>query len=80
MATPRTIEPPSVMNIAAMMLTLENRNYFGNQGQGYLLIAIASEPADGSEIAWALMILTISLEWKTPGPAPPISTPPAIIA
>ena len=27
---------------AAIMLTLENKNFFGNQGQGYLLTAIAS--------------------------------------
>jgi simple sugar transport system permease protein len=29
-------------SVAAMMLTLENKNYFGNQGQGYLLTAIAA--------------------------------------
>src|SRR5215831_18098522 len=28
--------------LAAMLLTLENKNFFGNQGQGYLLTAIAS--------------------------------------
>jgi simple sugar transport system permease protein len=36
--------------IAAMMLTLENKNYFGNQGQGYLLTAIASVLIGGTSI------------------------------
>jgi simple sugar transport system permease protein len=36
--------------IAAMMLTLENRNYFGNQGQGYLLTAIAGVLIGGTSI------------------------------
>lgn len=36
--------------IAAMFLTLENRNYFGNQGQGYLLTAIASVLIGGTSI------------------------------
>ena len=36
--------------IAAIMLTLENKNYFGNQGQGYLLIAIASVLIGGTSI------------------------------
>jgi simple sugar transport system permease protein len=36
--------------IAAIMLTLENRNYFGNQGQGYLLTAIASVLIGGTSI------------------------------
>jgi simple sugar transport system permease protein len=35
---------------AAIMLTLENKNYFGNQGQGYLLIAIASVLIGGTSI------------------------------
>ena len=36
--------------IAAMFLTLENKNYFGNQGQGYLLTAIASVLIGGTSI------------------------------
>lgn len=36
--------------MAAIMLTLENKNYFGNQGQGYLLTAIASVLIGGSSI------------------------------
>lgn len=36
--------------IAAIFLTLENKNYFGNQGQGYLLIAIASVLIGGTSI------------------------------
>jgi simple sugar transport system permease protein len=36
--------------IASIMLTLENKNYFGNQGQGYLLIAIASVLIGGTSI------------------------------
>jgi simple sugar transport system permease protein len=36
--------------IAAIMLTLENKNYFGNQGQGYLLTAIASVLIGGTSI------------------------------
>ena len=36
--------------VAAMMLTLENRNYFGNQGQGYLLTAIAAVLIGGTSI------------------------------
>jgi simple sugar transport system permease protein len=36
--------------IAAMMLTLENKNFFGNQGQGYLLLAIASVLIGGTSI------------------------------
>lgn len=36
--------------LAAMFLTLENRNYFGNQGQGYLLTAIASVLIGGTSI------------------------------
>ena len=34
----------------AIMLTLENKNYFGNQGQGYLLTAIASVLIGGTSI------------------------------
>ena len=37
-------------SIAAIMLTLENKNYFGNQGQGYLLTAIASVLIGGTSI------------------------------
>jgi simple sugar transport system permease protein len=36
--------------IAAIFLTLENKNYFGNQGQGYLLISIASVLIGGTSI------------------------------
>jgi simple sugar transport system permease protein len=36
--------------VAAIMLTLEDRNYFGNQGQGYLLLAIASVLIGGTSI------------------------------
>ena len=36
--------------MAAIFLTLENKNYFGNQGQGYLLIAIASVLIGGTSI------------------------------
>lgn len=36
--------------IGAIFLTLENKNYFGNQGQGYLLIAIASVLIGGTSI------------------------------
>ena len=35
---------------AAIILTLENKNYFGNQGQGYLLTAIASVLIGGTSI------------------------------
>jgi simple sugar transport system permease protein len=35
---------------AAIMLTLENKNFFGNQGQGYLLTAIASVLIGGTSI------------------------------
>jgi simple sugar transport system permease protein len=36
--------------VASIFLTLENKNYFGNQGQGYLLIAIASVLIGGTSI------------------------------
>ncbi|MBV9705756.1 MAG: ABC transporter permease [Methylobacteriaceae bacterium] len=36
--------------VAAVMLTLEDRNYYGNQGQGYLLVAIASVLIGGTSI------------------------------
>ncbi len=36
--------------IAAVFLTMENKNYYGNQGQGYLLIAIASVLIGGTSI------------------------------
>ena len=35
---------------AALLLTLENKNYFGNQGQGYLLTAIAAVLIGGTSI------------------------------
>src|SRR5579863_8575404 len=35
---------------AAIMLTLESKNFFGNQGQGYLLTAIASVLIGGTSI------------------------------
>jgi simple sugar transport system permease protein len=35
---------------AAIVLTLENKNFFGNQGQGYLLTAIASVLIGGTSI------------------------------
>ena len=37
-------------SVAAMMLTLENKNFFGNQGQGYLLTAIAAVLIGGTSI------------------------------
>ncbi len=37
-------------SVAALMLTLENKNYFGNQGQGYLLTAIAAVLIGGTSI------------------------------
>lgn len=37
-------------SLAAIMLTLENKNYFGNQGQGYLLTAIAAVLIGGTSI------------------------------
>jgi simple sugar transport system permease protein len=40
----------ALAGIAAIFLTLENKNYFGNQGQGYLLIAIASVLIGGTSI------------------------------
>ena len=36
--------------LAAIILTLENKNFFGNQGQGYLLTAIASVLIGGTSI------------------------------
>jgi simple sugar transport system permease protein len=36
--------------VAAIMLTLENKNYFGNQGEGYLLTAIAAVLIGGTSI------------------------------
>ncbi|MBB5754202.1 ABC transporter permease [Prosthecomicrobium pneumaticum] len=36
--------------LAAIFLTLENKNFFGNQGQGYLLTAIASVLIGGTSI------------------------------
>lgn len=40
----------SLAALAALFLTLENKNYFGNQGQGYLLTAIASVLIGGTSI------------------------------
>jgi simple sugar transport system permease protein len=40
----------ALAGVAAIMLTLENKNYFGNQGQGYLLTAIASVLIGGTSI------------------------------
>ncbi len=40
----------ALASVAAMMLTLENKNYFGNQGQGYLLTAIAAVLIGGTSI------------------------------
>ena len=40
----------ALASIAAIMLTLENKNFFGNQGQGYLLTAIASVLIGGTSI------------------------------
>ena len=40
----------SLAGVAAIMLTLENKNFFGNQGQGYLLTAIASVLIGGTSI------------------------------
>jgi simple sugar transport system permease protein len=36
--------------VAAVFLTLETKNYYGNQGQGYLLISIASVLIGGTSI------------------------------
>ena len=40
----------TMAGIAAVMLTLENRNYFGDQGSGYLLTAIAAVLIGGTSI------------------------------
>jgi simple sugar transport system permease protein len=40
----------ALAGIAAIMLTLENKNFFGNQGQGYLLTAIAAVLIGGTSI------------------------------
>ena len=40
----------ALASVAAMMLTLENKNFFGNQGQGYLLTAIAAVLIGGTSI------------------------------
>ncbi len=36
--------------VAAILMTLENKNFYGNQGQGYLLLAIASVLIGGTSI------------------------------
>src|SRR5580658_7263531 len=41
---------------AAIILTLENKNFFGNQGQGYLLTAIASVLIGGTSIFGGFII------------------------
>src|SRR5580658_9558052 len=41
---------------AAIVLTLENKNFFGNQGQGYLLTAIASVLIGGTSIFGGFII------------------------
>lgn len=40
----------ALAGLAAIFLTLENKNYFGNQGQGYLLLAIAAVLIGGTSI------------------------------
>jgi simple sugar transport system permease protein len=40
----------TLASIAAIILTLENKNFFGNQGSGYLLTAIASVLIGGTSI------------------------------
>jgi simple sugar transport system permease protein len=40
----------TLASIAAVILTLENKNFFGNQGSGYLLTAIASVLIGGTSI------------------------------
>ncbi len=40
----------ALAGVAAVMLTLENRNYFGDQGSGYLLTAIAAVLIGGTSI------------------------------
>ena len=40
----------TLAGVAAVMLTLENRNYFGDQGSGYLLTAIAAVLIGGTSI------------------------------
>ena len=40
----------TLAGVAGLLLTLENKNYFGNQGQGYLLTAIAAVLIGGTSI------------------------------
>jgi simple sugar transport system permease protein len=40
----------TLAGFAAVLLTLENRNFFNTQGQGYLLIALASVFIGGTSI------------------------------
>jgi simple sugar transport system permease protein len=40
----------TLASLAAVILTLENKNFFGNQGQGYLLTAIAAVLIGGTSI------------------------------
>jgi simple sugar transport system permease protein len=51
--------------LAAIMLTLENKNFFGNQGQGYLLTAIASVLIGGTSIfgGRATLVGTVFGSW-----------------
>ena len=51
---------------AAIILTLENKNFFGNQGQGYLLTAIASVLIGGTSIFGGQVTVV--------GPCPPVSS------
>ena len=59
--------------VAAIMLTLENKNFFGNQGQGYLLTAIASVLIGGTSIfggrrrSSAPSLAASSSAWSRPG-------------
>ncbi len=61
---------------AAVFLTLENKNYYGNQGQGYLLIAIASVLIGGTSIfgGRATIVGTVfgcsSSRWSSPAWSP----------
>ena len=64
---------------AAIILTLENKNFFGNQGQGYLLTAIASVLIGGTSIFGGQATISgrcsaaSSSEWSRPASSPPAS-------
>ncbi len=49
-STPASRFDTALAALAAIFLTLENKNFFGNQGQGYLLTAIASVLIGGTSI------------------------------